>query len=111
MGGGGIKGDNDMRIESLICAAMLFGTAAIADPSAPPITPGPEAQAAAECPDSSDSCKLVCKKFDPPTGTRLGGHIECRTKQWWENRMREDQATITKIQENSFKQKRPGDDN
>ena len=33
---------------------------------------------------------------------RLGGHTECRTQHWWDDRMREDQATTVKIQEEAY---------
>jgi hypothetical protein len=100
------------KIALSLSVVMLLSSAAMArpdfDPKPPPVTPVPEAQNAADCPETSAECKLICKKLEPPTGTRLGGHIECRTKHWWDDRMREDQATTTKIQENSYKQVRAG---
>jgi hypothetical protein len=47
----------------------------------------------------------------PPTGTRLGGHTECRTHKYWDDRMREDQARTNKIQEDAYKYASPGMDN
>jgi hypothetical protein len=71
------------------------------DPKKIPLTPIFEKKEADECPETSSKCKLVCKFFDPPTGTRLGGHTECRTVYWWEDRMRQDQAAILKLQEDA----------
>jgi hypothetical protein len=84
-----------------VVAASGAGAQEVVDPKKVPITPSFEAKAAAECPETSEKCKLVCKFFDPPTGTRLGGHIECRTVHWWEDRMRQDQAALVKLQEDA----------
>ena len=73
----------------------------VVDPKKVPITPAFEAKEAAECPATSEKCKLVCKFFDPPTGTRLGGHTECRTVYWWEDRMHQDQFALTKLQQDA----------
>ena len=66
------------------------------------VIPDAAAAAAADCKPGEKSCELVCKHLPPPLGTRIGGHTECRTRQWWEDRMREDQARIQKIQHDSF---------
>jgi hypothetical protein len=70
----------------------------VVDPKKVPITPAFEKQSAAECSAGSQNCKLICKFFDPPTGTRIGGHTECRTAHWWEDRMRQDQSALIKLQ-------------
>ena len=84
-----------------VVAASSAGAQEAVDPKKVPITPSFEAKEAAECPATSEKCKLICKFFDPPTGTRIGGHTECRTVYWWENRMRQDQAAILKLQEDA----------
>lgn len=84
-----------------VMAASGAGAQRLVDPKTVPITPSFEAKEAAECPATSEKCKLICKFFDPPTGTRLGGHTECRTAYWWEDRMRQDQAAILKLQEDA----------
>jgi hypothetical protein len=95
-----------MRKAASILSALVFlvvapgaGAQHIVDPKKVPITPGFEAQEAADCPETSEKCKLICKFFDPPTGTRLGGHTECRTAYWWEDRMRQDQGALLKLQQ------------
>lgn len=88
-----------------VAALVGFCCAARAetDPHATPIViPDSAAAAAADCKPGVKSCELVCKKLPPPLGSRIGGHTECRTRQWWEDRMREDQARIQKIQHDSF---------
>jgi len=92
----------------LTVAIFLVCGAARADDKPLAVVPDSAAAQAAECQEGSEGCKLECKRFAPPTGTRLGGHIECRTRQYWQDRMREDQATTVKIQENSYKFATPG---
>ena len=102
------------KAASLLSVLVLFvatsgvRAADAVDPKTVAIAPKADLQSAAECPEGTQNCKLVCKTFAPPTGTRLGGRTECRTQAWWDLRMRQDQATTVKIQENSYKQVRPG---
>lgn len=89
-----------LTVAMLLCASFA---ARAEDPQANPIVvPDSAAAAAADCKEGAQDCKLVCKRQPPPLGTRIGGHTECRTRQWWEDRMREDQARIQKIQHDSF---------
>lgn len=93
---------------SLSVVIFLGATAAKAGSDEKPIIPDSAVAEAEDCPQSSEMCKIVCKTFPPPTGTRLGGHTECRTRHWWEDRMRQDQATTVKLQENGYKKVTPG---
>jgi len=103
-----------MRKAAPLLSILMFFFAAAGvraedtDPKSVPVAPGFELKSAQDCPEGTQSCKLICKTFAPPTGTRLGGRTECRTQHWWDDRMHEDQATTVKIQENSYKQVRPG---
>jgi hypothetical protein len=87
-------------ISVLVFITMAPGAVgqAVVDPKTVPIAPVFEKQSADECPAGTQNCKLICKFFDPPTGTRLGGHTECRTAHWWNDRMREDQSALVKLQ-------------
>jgi hypothetical protein len=89
-------------VSMLVFAAFGFG--AMADDKTPPVIPYSAVKESANCPPENEDCKIVCKKLPPRTGSRLGGHTECRTKRWWDDRMHEDQNTILKLQENSYKQ-------
>src|SRR5579862_8865230 len=74
-----------------LCATSGAMAADPVDPKTVPLAPTFEVKSADECPEGIQNCKLVCKAFAPPTGTRLGGHTECRTQAWWDTRMRQDQ--------------------
>ena len=66
------------------------------DPKA--VTPDTAKIEAKDCPETSEDCKIICKKFPPKTGSLLGGHSECRTKHFWDDRMRQDQGALVKLQ-------------
>lgn len=85
-----------------LCATSSAMAQDPVDPKTVPVAPTFELKSANECPEGTGNCKLVCKTFPPKTGTRLGGHTECRTQHWWDDRMREDQATTVKIQEEAY---------
>jgi hypothetical protein len=90
-----------------LAVAMLMVSCCLAlaeDPQAKQIVvPDTAAAAAAECREGMSECKLECKRMAAPLGTRIGGHTECRTHQYWVDRMREDQARTVKIQMDSFR--------
>ena len=91
-----------LTVSAFLCATSGVMAADPVDPKTVPIAPKYEIQSAAECPEGTQNCKLVCKKFAAPLGSRIGGHTECRTQHWWDDRMREDQATTVKIQEEAY---------
>ena len=67
---------------------------------------GPEEEAAAAAAaekmqteaGQADSNAMVCKKFPPPTGTRLGARQICKTNAEWRMLERAQQNDIAKLQ-------------
>ena len=93
-----------MRKTTVLLPALIFfavtagAGAQQAVDSKTPVIPETAVADSKDCPAESQDCKIICKKFAARTGSLLGGHTECRTKHWWDDRMREDQATTVKIQ-------------
>ncbi len=87
-----------MRVFVLMLAsATLISTAAASagDESASPQT-AVTAQPAAAAPD--DMNKMECRMMGAKTGSRLGGHRECRTKREWEDIRHQDEHEVEKMQ-------------
>ncbi len=97
-----------LSVAGLLCC----GTAAFAGPEqeAPAANPAPTAAPSdpAGTADPAVGDKIECHQMAPPTGSRLGGHRECRPHHFWADRMQEDQKTTSKIQTGSFQNQRPG---
>ncbi|HEX4860442.1 MAG TPA: hypothetical protein VFV07_04340 [Rhizomicrobium sp.] len=86
-------------LPALIFFAVTAGAMAqVTDPKSVPVTPVTATIESKDCPETSQDCKIICKEFPPKTGSRLGGHTECRTKHFWDDRTRQDQAAIVKLQ-------------
>jgi hypothetical protein len=97
---------------SLSVAGLIgCGTAALAGPEqdAPAANPAPAAAPAdpAGTLDPAVGDKIECHQMAPPTGTRLGGHRECRPHHFWVDKMMEDRATANKIQNKSYQVRAP----
>ncbi len=103
---------------SLSVAGLLAGgTAAFAGPEqeapAPGAAPAASAPAAAAPSDPAGTTdpavgdKIECRQMDPPTGSRLGGHRECRPHLFWVDKMLQDRATAEKIQNKSYENRPP----
>lgn len=69
--------------------AVQTGTQAVAT--------GTTATAAAT--PASDRNTLVCRRMDPPTGTRLGGRTVCATAAQWDEVTRHSEDAISGIQD------------
>ncbi len=97
-----------LSVAGLLCC----GTAAFAGPEqeAPATNPAPTAAPSdpAGTVDPAVGDKVECRQLAPPTGTRLGGHRECRPHHFWVDKMMHDRATAEKIQNKSY-ENRPGD--
>jgi hypothetical protein len=59
-------------------------------------TTAPEAASSNQ---ATDLDTVVCKKLEPPTGTRLGGRTICQTNRHWQELQRRSQEETTKIQD------------
>ena len=89
-----------------VALCLSFGPAFADDK--PIVVPDSAAAQAADCHEGMSDCKLECKHMAPPTGTRLGGHTECRTHKYWDDKMRADQATTATMQNKSYDKVQPG---
>jgi len=94
-----------MRKATVLLPALIFFAATAGamaqnatDPKSVPVTPETAKIESKDCPETSQDCKIICKKFPPKTGSLLGGHTECRTRHFWDDRTRQDQAAIVKLQ-------------
>ena len=98
---------------SLSVAGLLAcGTSAFAGPEqeapatgAAPATAAPSDPAGTVDPAVGD--KIECRQMDPPTGSRLGGHRECRPHHFWVDKMLQDRSTAEKIQRKSYENRPP----
>ena len=78
----------------LAAAAVVSTAAAGAGAESPPTTV--TAQPAAVVPD--DMSKMECRMLNAKTGSRLGGHRECRTRREWEDIRHQKEHEIEKMQ-------------
>ena len=86
-----------MRGLVLVLAAAIISTAAASAGDEPPSAPTTvTAQPAAAVPDDMD--KMECRMLGAKTGSRLGGHRECRTRREWEDIRHQNEHEIEKMQ-------------
>jgi len=86
-----------MRGFVLMLAAMLLSsTAASSGDESPSAQTTVTAQPVAAVPD--DMSKMECRMLGAKTGSRLGGHRECRTRREWEDIRHQNEHEIEKMQ-------------
>ncbi len=86
-----------MRDFVLVLAVMLFSTAAAsAGDESPSAQTTVNARPAAAVPEDMD--KMECRMMGAKTGSRLGGHRECRTRREWEDIRHQDEHEVEKMQ-------------
>jgi len=94
-------------ITTLLAAVFLMSGAALAEeptaptPPAPPkaeTPPSPPAPPAETQTASEEEQKVVCKKMDPPLGSRMGGKKVCHTVADWRRINETAKDTVNEIQ-------------
>ena len=81
----------------VLLAGLSFPALAGDDGQATPTTAA-SAPATAPTDQTSDLDTVVCKKFAPPTGTRLGSRTICDTKRHWQQLQQQSQQELQKMQ-------------
>jgi hypothetical protein len=105
----------------LVASTLLAGGVAYADPAQPdqipPTTPTttPPTSDQPQTPESTpqpaasqDEQKVVCKKIDPPTGTRAGGRKVCKTVAEWRRDKDASKEVLDEVQSKSRTWNPPG---
>ena len=77
-------------IALIACAAPLLIAAQTAAPQHAPAAQ----QASSSAPAGSKANDVVCKKFPPPVGTRIGSRKICKTQAEWDFIRAQDQEVI-----------------
>jgi hypothetical protein len=107
---------------SVLTACSLLGVGAVyADPTPPDQTPPtpptttpsttgqpPAPQTTPQPAASSDDQKIVCRKMDPPTGTRAGGRKVCKTVAEWRREKEASKEVLDEVQSKSRTWNPPG---
>ena len=90
-----------MRISSIasvfafLAALPLAAFAQDSQATSPSKAPIP---AATTSDQTSDLDTIICKKFPPPTGTRLGSRTICDTKRHWQELQEQSRQELEKLQ-------------
>jgi hypothetical protein len=92
-----------MMSGAALAAEMLPAPPETATPPAPPTPPPPENKAT-----NAEDQKVVCKKIDPPVGTRVGGKRVCHTVADWRRLQEASQEVVEDVQKRDAAWNPPG---
>jgi len=85
-------------------AALAYSAPTLADPVGT-TSPTAAATSTAAVPGPND---IVCRAFDPPTGTRLGSRRVCQTQKQWDDQQQQAQDQLHSTQRQIITAGQPG---